>query len=391
MRTTPCLILSCVLGLAFSGCSRKWNNPLDPDNNVGPNVLQARYPADNAQNVPVTFSLAWTGADPNSNDTLKYDVYFDQANPPSIKVATAQGDSAISVRGLDHNASYYWRVVARDNHGAEFQGPVWTFATVPGTVTPPLDLVSIRDGNFWMGSLASDTLAGSNERPQHLVYLSSYKINRYEITNAQYKCFLDDSGYYRRSYWSSEGWTWRTQNNLTMPPHWTDGLYNNGPSFPTRPVVYISWYEAQAFAKWSGTRLPTEAEWERAGRGLDWQGHREWAWGDTWDASKLNSIYNVPPDTFLYTSHAGFFPQGASADGIMDLSGNVWEWAADWYDPNYYSSQSTWNNPTGPSSGTTKVVRGGSWDKPLWDNRISTRVSDMPYYQGNDNGFRVAQ
>jgi len=389
-KTTLCLTLTLGFLLACWGCSRKWNNPLDPDNNKAPSTIQALYPADNAQNVPVTFTLAWTGVDPNSNDTLKYDVYFDQVNPPSVKVATAQGDSVISERGLDHNVPYYWKVVARDNHGAEYSGPVWTFTTAPGTVTPLLDLVSIRDGYFLMGT--TDTLPSrGQEYPEHRVYLNSYKINRYEITNAQYKCFMDDSGYYRRSYWSADGWTWRTQNNLTAPPHWNDGMYNNGPSFPTRPVVFISWYEAQAFAKWSGTRLPTEAEWERAGRGLEWQADRRWAWGDTFDAAKLNCIFNIPPDTFTYTSPVGYFTAGASPDVVMDLCGNVYEWAADWYDPFYYRSQSTWNNPTGPTTGTQKVVRSGSWDKDSSECRLEVRYGDMPYYQGMDNGFRVAQ
>jgi formylglycine-generating enzyme required for sulfatase activity len=118
-------------------------------------------------------------------------------------------------------------------------------------------------------------------------------------------------------------------------------------------VVGISWHEAEAFCRFIGKRLPTEAEWEKAARGTN---GRKYPWGDQWDASRANSGESKLGKTVA----VGSYPMGVSPFGVHDLAGNVWEWVQDWYDMGYYQ-RSPERNPLGPSTGQTKVLRGGAW------------------------------
>jgi formylglycine-generating enzyme required for sulfatase activity/uncharacterized caspase-like protein len=206
-----------------------------------------------------------------------------------------------------------------------------TTPTVGQTKTNPKDgaeLVLIPAGEFLMGSTDADKSAGSDEKPQHTVYLDAYSIYKTEVTVAQYRTFC-------------------TATNRTMPPEpdwkWQD----------THPVVNVTWDDAQAYAAWAGASLPTEAQWEKAARGGD---GRPYPWGQTWDAGKCsNSVGNNNPGK---TSPVGSYPAGASPYGCLDMAGNVWEWCADWYG-SYTNAPA--KNPTGPTTGTARVLRGGSW------------------------------
>ncbi|MDO9391887.1 MAG: SUMF1/EgtB/PvdO family nonheme iron enzyme, partial [bacterium] len=178
-------------------------------------------------------------------------------------------------------------------------------------------------------------------------------------------------------------------NSITEPPYWTSDRYNSGIAFPNHPVVGISWYEAYAFCNWVGGHLPTEAQWEKAARSTD---GRTYPWGNTWDASKCNSAYNIAPDTFAYSSPVGFFPAGASYYGVYDMAGNVWEWVNDWYGSTYYSDPDATSNPAGPTTGIWLVFRGGSFYYGPADCRSANRhVSFIPGYSGFNYGFRPAK
>jgi len=135
-------------------------------------------------------------------------------------------------------------------------------------VAAPLsgEMVAVPAGDFTMGSTAA---GNSNELPVHTVYLNAFYIDKYEVTNAQFKSFIDAGGYTTQAFWSAAGWSARTSSSWTLPPYWTTGDYHSGPAWPDFPVVGISWYEAEAYAKFAGKRLPTEAEWEKAARGTD--------------------------------------------------------------------------------------------------------------------------
>jgi len=202
--------------------------------------------------------------------------------------------------------------------------------SVTTTVTEKDDMVLIPAGEFQMGSNESD-----DEKPIHTVYLDAFYIDKYEVTNAQYKKFMDAKGY-------------------KAPGYWNDPKYNA----PNHPVVGVTWNDAKAYADWAGKRLPTEAEWEKAARGG--VTGKKYVWGDEWPPpNKAGNFDNsITKDGYTYTAPVGSFkPNGY---GLYDMAGNVWEWCADWYDNNYYFT-STKSNPAGPSSGTYHVCRGGSW------------------------------
>jgi formylglycine-generating enzyme required for sulfatase activity len=228
-------------------------------------------------------------------------------------------------------------------------------------------MVLIPAGEFTMGSPTGE--GKSAEHPQHTVYLDAFYIDKYEVTNAQYKKFMDAKGH-------------------PDPRFWQDNKFNA----PNQPVVGVSWFDAEAYCKWAGKRLPTEAEWEKAARGTD---GRKYPWGN--EAPNAGGIWraNYDPgddaaDGFAYTAPVGSFPAGVSPYGIHDMAGNMLEWCADWGDNNYYSV-SPKNNPKGPSSGKYRVLRGGSWFNYLVNLlRAAFRGWDDPDLGYDYFGFRCA-
>ncbi len=263
------------------------------------------------------------------------------------------------------------------------------FTVISGTV--PAGMVLVSAGNFTMGSSLS-----TDEQPIHTVYLDAYYIDKYEVTNGQYKQFIDAGGYNNSAYWTTDGWSWKTSNSITQPSSWTNTtLGYNATNGPNLPVVGISWYEAYAYANWAGKRLPTEAEWEKAASSDD---QRTYPWGNTWDGNKCNhGVYGNPyydeSDGYKFTAPVGSYENGKSPYGCYDMVGNVWEWCNDWYDNAYYSNAAANNNPPGPSSGSYRVRRGGSWsdDSYYGDCRCANRGYDYPYDRYGILGFRCAK
>ena len=248
------------------------------------------------------------------------------------------------------------------------------------TAAIPSGMVLIPAGNFNMGS----TSGQPSEQPVHAVYLDAYYIDKYEVTNGVYKVFMDSGGYNNSAYWTTDGWTWKTNNSITQPYYWNDSTFGyNATNGPSLPVVGVSWYVVYAYANWAGKRLPTEAEWEKACRaGSDTQ----YCFGD--DISKLDEYAWHSSNSSNKTHPIG--EKNPNAWGIYDMHGNVWEWCSDWYDENYYQN-SPKKNPTGPAAGTYRVLRGGSWDFLANGYRSAVRYGYSPDdYWSRDVGFRCA-
>jgi len=234
-------------------------------------------------------------------------------------------------------------------------------------------VIKIPAGTFTMGSTEN-----TDEKPVHQVHLDEYYIDKYEVTNRQYKQFCDATG---RSYPSDPGFSGMS------------GYFSN---YSDYPVVNVSWDDAAAYCTWAGKRLPTEAEWEKAARGTD---SRKYPWGNSeltgrtcnfadksTDYSWSDKSWN---DGHAYTAPVGNYQDGASPYGCMDMAGNVWEWCADWYDISYYG-RSPGSNPTGPSSGSARVGRGGSWLNDAWLMRCASRIRLAPSTRYGNLGFRCA-
>jgi len=240
-----------------------------------------------------------------------------------------------------------------------------------------LEWINVNGGTFQMG--IDD--GGSDEQPIHTVTLSSFEITKYEVTNGQYCEFLNDIGC--NSNGSHNG-----EQYIDMGSGYCQINYSGGQFVPESgktdfPVIYVSWYGANAFAKWAGGRLPTEAEWEFAARGGNSSN------GYTYSGS--NAVGDV---AWYYTNSGDQTHQvGTKADnelGTHDMSGNVWEWCNDWYDSDYYTS-SPQNNPQGPANGTNRVLRGGSWNYDAHYCRVAKRSGNLPDHAYYYLGFRVAR
>ena len=238
-----------------------------------------------------------------------------------------------------------------------------------------IQMIYIPAGEFLMGNNGHEPYSYPDELPQHKVYLTGYWIGKFEVTRGQYKKFIEAGGYDNQAYWSPEGWIWKSSRK--EPGMWVEKSLWDSPEFTQtddHPVVGVSYYEAEAFCKWAGFDLPTEAQWEKAAR---WDGKhaRVFPWGDEWDAQKCNN-WNDDLYKGYQSAPVGSYPSGASPYGCMDMGGNLWEWCRDWYDPDYYSKKPKggWVDPQGPASGgRCRVMRGGSWYYFEYSNRCAYR------------------
>ncbi len=270
---------------------------------------------------------------------------------------------------------------------------------------PLLEMVYIPGGTFQMGSKKGYI----GEQPVHSVTVSSFYMAKYEVTVAEFEGFIDASGYKTDAekgglsyFWDGRRWerksgvNWKCDEKGNIR---SQSEYNH-------PVIHVSWNDAIAYCKWlsqetgKNYRLPTEAEWEyAAGNGVK---HTEYSWGDGMPSGKRGgnvsdetakkifsdrAIFDGYSDGYVYTASVGQF--NPNNFGLYDISGNVWEWCSDWYDSYYYSNSSD-INPKGPSSGSLRVLRGGSWNSSPRICRVAYRSRYSPTYSNSNIGFRVA-
>lgn len=249
------------------------------------------------------------------------------------------------------------------------------------TSIPPIisEMVIIPAGEFQMGS--TDTEADDDEQPVRIIYLDTFYIDRYEVTNAQYKQFVDANPLWQKDRIPSE------YHDGDYLKHWEGNNYPE--SKENHPVVYISWYAAMAYAEWAGKRLPTEAEWEKAARGklVD----QAYPWGNAIDPSKANYSAEIED-----TTSVGSYP--ANAYGLYDMAGNAWEWCLDLYETDFYE-RSPLRNPIAGESLTEiietflavhspRVLRGGYWNNPPVFVRVADRYKRYPGSTHRGSGFR---
>jgi eukaryotic-like serine/threonine-protein kinase len=221
--------------------------------------------------------------------------------------------------------------------------------------------VQVPGGTFLMGSAQG----APDEQPVHRVSGPAFSMDRYEVTNARFAACV--------------------QAGVCTPPALASSSvrpnYFDSPDFADYPVIHVSWVQAATFCTWAGGRLPSEAEWERAARGTE--SPRTFPWGDSApDCSKANMAGCVGD-----TDRVGRRVAGQSPYGAFDMAGNVWEWTADWYDAKYYRTSPD-QQPTGPQTGTLKVMRGGCWISGASSLRTTCRKPELPSLWAPNVGFR---
>ena len=258
------------------------------------------------------------------------------------------------------------------------------------TVQTPAE-VRLGGATFPMGT-STDPTALDNERPAHLVEVPPFFIDTTPVTNAAYAAFIADGGYARSSLWTAEGWAWRQASALEAPQTWLpdDAIDRFGwvvARDPDEPVQHVCWYEADAFARWAGKRLPTEAEWEFAASNA---GTTRWTWGDEAPTAAHAALW-ASPSTFgpgRVASH----PAGVSHAGVHDLIGGVWEWTSSDFLP--YEGFVAWPYREysevffGPDY---RTLRGGSWATDAHAMRATFRNWDYPIRRQIFAGFRCAR
>ncbi len=267
-----------------------------------------------------------------------------------------------------------------------------------------MTLVFIPEGNFLFGSSNTDLGASDDEKPQATIFVDGFWIDRTEVSVAQFELFAKAANYVTDAekgccegdMVNLGGIVYAPEPKFTKTANWQLPEGPGAPeAAPLRPVVQVSWNDAKAYCEWAGRRLPTEAEWEKAARGTD---GRLYPWGNEFDGKFTNFCdENCPTDyrdrawddAFSRTANAGTYAAGASPFGALDMSGNVWEWVNDFYDPRGYILIPT-ANPPGLESGPTHSARGGSWVDKLNRVRAAARAEFTPDSRSNALGFRCA-
>jgi iron(II)-dependent oxidoreductase len=236
----------------------------------------------------------------------------------------------------------------------------------------PGDVV-IPGGTFYLGATPDQPFVFDNEKWAHPVEVASFRIARAPVTNAEFAAFVEEGGYQRRQWWSSQGWVWRTKTQAQHPLYWQrDGqgwlrqhFDTLVPLEPHAPLAHATWYEAEAYCHWAGRRLPTEAEWEMAasaeptpdGTGITGR-KRRYPWGDEPPTPERANL-----DThFLGCVDVAAFPAGDSAFGCRQMAGNVWEWTESAFYPfPGYLVDYPYREYSAPWFGYRKVLKGGAW------------------------------
>ena len=273
---------------------------------------------------------------------------------------------------------HLWQELKNNNERLKVEEPSLIF-------TPPLEpaaqMIEITAGEFEMGNDSVEAM--DNERSLHQVYLDTYWIDRYPVTCKQYRVFMDAGGYHNPQWWVPAGWQWLQENSVQEPLYWS-----NDPTWDHHPVCGVSWYEADAYARFVGKGLPTEAQWEKA---ASWdatiKSRHTYPWGNAQpDPSRCNHD-NIAGRT----TPVNAYPAGQSAYGCYDLLGNVWEWTSSWFDaykgfmsyPYRGYSQTYFD-------GQHRVLKGGSWATRPWSMRSSFRNWYHPGIRQILAGFRCA-
>jgi ergothioneine biosynthesis protein EgtB len=336
-----------------------------------------------------------TKSRPTVRETVAYRNHIDEQMLDFLKSAPESVSSVVRL-GLEHEMQHQELLVYDIKHLLcdQFQPRINPRPTSRSKVE---GMAEVEGGLFWLG-YEGDEFAWDNEKPAHQVFLQDFAIDRAPVTNAEYLEFMRDGGYQNFRWWFSEGWETVKRENWLAPLYWElhDGEwmirdFSGLHSVDVRsddPVSHVSYYEASAFAKWAGKRLPTEAEWEKAAcydaeRKLK---HR-FPWGDA-EAGSGNA--NLFENGFWSVTPVGAFPEGANPYGCQQMIGDVWEWTTSDYVP-FPRFKTEFDEYNDKWFVNQKVLRGGSFATP----RVHIRTTYRNFFHAHErwmlSGFRCAR
>jgi len=256
--------------------------------------------------------------------------------------------------------------------------------------------VLVSAGPFTMGT-SDEAWAYDNERPAHVVDLPAFRIDAAPVTNGRYSEFVADGGYDEPRWWTDDGWAWRQKADLQAPEFWRaegGGQWSRN-RFGWRedvpldePVQHVCWYEADAYARWAGGRLPTEAEWEKAASWSSAGVKRRWPWGDDEPTAALANLGG----RHFGPAPVGAYPAGISGYGCHQMIGDVWEWTSSDFEPYPGFITFPYREYSEVFFGSGyKVLRGGSWASSPLAVRTTFRNWDYPIRRQIFAGFRCAR
>jgi len=279
--------------------------------------------------------------------------------PTSVKPEPEGASASPKPHGADSDAKPLKKTHPPTNGGPASKTRV--LPKLPATLTGKdgAPMVLVPAGEFPMGSEQGD----DDEQPVHRVFLDSFYLDTFEVTNGQFAKFV-------AAIQSEPPWGFADQETPVVRAD--------------HPVRWVNWLEATGYCLWAGKRLPTEAEWEKAARGTD---GRVYPWGNE-PPTPVHAVFGLKEGADT-VSPIGNRDKGMSPYGVHDLAGNLYEWVADWYDEAVYTTQLT-INPRGPTEGTTKVQRGGSYINSPYRLRASFRTKGDPTEHDPNVGFRCA-
>ncbi|MFB8788022.1 MAG: ergothioneine biosynthesis protein EgtB [Potamolinea sp.] len=255
-------------------------------------------------------------------------------------------------------------------------------ANPPSSFYHPREMVEIPAGEFEMGNDSIDAL--DNERSLFRLYLDTYWIDRYPVTCKEYRKFIEAGGYQNPELWLDAGWQWLQETSAQAPLYWSNDV-----TWDNHPVCGVSWYEADAYARFVGKRLPTEAEWEKAASWDSSAGRRNiYPWGDAEPDKDRCNHNNIAGQT----TPVNLYPEGQSAYGCYDLLGNVWEWTSSWFEAyKGFESYPYRGYSQVYFDGKHRVLKGASWATRPWAMRSSFRNWYYPEIRQILAGFRCVR
>jgi iron(II)-dependent oxidoreductase len=312
----------------------------------------------------VPHATRWTLALPNFEETLAY-----------LRQVLDRVLERIVREGATEHLSYFTQLAAfhEEMHCEAFTYTRQTLGyPAPRNVAMPADAragawpgdVEISGGRFMLGAVVADGFVFDNEKWAHEVDVKPFRFARAPVTSSEFAAFVEDEGYRRPDLWSERGWRWRTDAQAENPVYWVkrDGVWLRrrygalAALQPHAPVTHVNWFEAEAYCRWAGRRLPTEAEWEfAAATPGSTDRKRRYPWGDAAPSPLFANLYGVSGDC----ADVSAFPRGDSAWGCRQMFGNVWEWTADWFAPYPGFVRDPYQEYSEPWFGDHKVLRGG--------------------------------